>query len=99
MGAVKNYLLNLICEGENAFAQDAIENAIMTGLFKPSGDFARDQQTIAQMYDLICDTYRTKLAIHETGYVQTAFDLPGPPVERRSARTRPAKTVAVRVGT
>ena len=99
MGAVKNYLLNLICEGENAFAQDAIEDAITTGLFKPTCDFERDKQSIAQMYDLICDTYRAKLAIRETGYVQTAFDLPSPPAKRRPARPRATQTVAVRVGT
>jgi hypothetical protein len=98
MGAVKHYLLNLVCEGQNAFAQEAIEHAILTGVFKPSGDLQHDKQTIAQMYDLICDTYRTSLTVRETGYFQASLHLPGASVKRRPARTGASEALAVRVG-
>jgi len=60
MGMLKRYLLRLItvCAPENAFAQDAIEDAIFSGQVRLNGDFEADRHTVLSQYDTIIEDYQ-----------------------------------------
>ena len=80
MGTLKNYLLRLIgeCGGDNAFAQDAIEHAILTNQVKLTGHFETDQQTILSRYDSIIETYHQTMRRNQ----QVLMASHGPLVEK-----------------
>ena len=62
MGALKNYFLHVLetC-AEDAFAQDAIEYALVCGLVSLTGDFQTDVAAITDQYDAIVLVYRRHL--------------------------------------
>jgi hypothetical protein len=73
MGALKNYFLHVLetC-AENAFAQDAIEYALVCGLVPLTGNFQTDVAAVMGQYDAIILAYHR----HLNQTVGSAADLP-----------------------
>ena len=75
MGALKNYLLGIICEcaPENGFAQDAIEWAITSGWVTLTYDPKADKEAIMWDYDEIIEGYQR--VVHEQERLEAMLEL------------------------
>jgi hypothetical protein len=76
---MKHYLNDLVCRlaPENCFAQDAIENAILSGLIKLTMDPVVDDRIVMDRYDEICERAHAKNESENMAVPMTAWEMLG----------------------
>ncbi len=62
---MKNYLLALICLGDNFQEQEAIEWAVMEGWLKPKCNFAEDKAAIQRQLPDLVNRFQQAAREHE----------------------------------
>lgn len=65
MGAVKNYLLDLLQAGDNQLEQDSIEWGLHSDWFKPTFNLAKDHEALRMAMPHLVDSFRRLAEFNE----------------------------------